>query len=233
MAPPAGGARQRAALDRARPAPARDARRAGADVRQVRAAALDAPGHRPAGHHHRAAGAPGRRQAVSVLRGRAHDRRGAGAPAREALPRVRGAADGGGVDRPGAPRGAAERAARRGQGAAAGRAAEDRGRSRAPLPGGAPREGTRACARLHRRARARRRVRAVDPPRARLPAGGPQRAGVPPPLRRPPARPHPARLLELLAPARADARDARGNAARRHRARRLHARGAATAWRRC
>ena len=59
--------------------------------------------------------------------------------------------------------------------------------------------------------------------------GGAERADVPPPLRRPPARPHPARLLELLAPARADARDARGNAARRHRARRLHARGAATA----
>ena len=38
----------------ARPAPARDARRARPDVRQVRPAALDAAGHRAAGHHRRA-----------------------------------------------------------------------------------------------------------------------------------------------------------------------------------
>ena len=79
------------ALDRARPAPARDARRARPDVRQVRPAALDAAGHRPAGHHRRAARAPGRRHAVSVRGGRA--RRSSEElelPAREALPRVRG-----------------------------------------------------------------------------------------------------------------------------------------------
>ena len=40
---------------------------------------------------------------------------------------------------------------------------------------------------------------------------------LPPQLRRPPARPHPARLLELHARARADARVPRGHAARRHR----------------
>ena len=41
------------------------------------------------------------------------------------------------VDRPGAPRGAPERPARRREGAAAGRAAADRGRPDAALPGGA------------------------------------------------------------------------------------------------
>ena len=55
---------------------------------------------------------------------------------------------------------------------------------------------------------------------------GAQRADVPPELRRPPARPRPARLLELLAAARADARAARGLAARRPRGRGVHARGA-------
>ncbi len=73
------------------------------------------------------------------------------------------------VDRPGAPRDAAERPRGGGQGAAAGRAAADRVRPRAPLPGGAARQGARARARLHRRERARGRVRALDPPGARLP----------------------------------------------------------------
>ena len=80
------------------------------------------------------------------------------------------------VDRPGAPRDAAERQARRRQGAAAERAAPDRGRPRADVPGGAPREGTRARARLHRRQRDRRRVLALDPAGARLPA---RRHGTP------------------------------------------------------
>ena len=62
-------------------------------------------------------------------------------------------ADRGGVDRPGAPRGAPERAPRRGQGAAPERAAADRGRPRAALPGRAARAGARPRARLHRRAR--------------------------------------------------------------------------------
>ncbi len=88
------------------------------------------------------------------------------------------------VDRPGAPRGAAERQAGRGQGAASGRAAADRGRPRAALPGGEARQGAGACARLHRRARAHRRVRAPDPPGARLPARGAERADLPSQLRR-------------------------------------------------
>ena len=75
--------------DAARPAPARDARRARADVRQVRPAALDPAGHRPARHHRRAARPPGRRQAVPVRRRRARDPRGARAADRAALPRVR------------------------------------------------------------------------------------------------------------------------------------------------
>ena len=45
----------------------------------------------------------------------------------------------------------------------------------APVPGGAHRQGTRACARLHRRAAARRRVRPLDPAGARLPPGGTER----------------------------------------------------------
>ena len=62
-----------------------------------------------------------------------------GQHARAAVPRLRAGAGRGRVDRPGAPRDPAERAPRRGQGAAAGRAAEDRGRPRPALPGGAAR----------------------------------------------------------------------------------------------
>ena len=49
----------------ARPAPARAARRARPDLRQVRPAALDAARHRPAGHPGRAPVAPGRRASRS------------------------------------------------------------------------------------------------------------------------------------------------------------------------
>ncbi len=58
-----------------------------------------------------------------------------------------------GVDRSGASSDPPERQARRRQDAASGRAAADRGRPRAALPGGEAREGARARARLHRRAR--------------------------------------------------------------------------------
>ena len=75
----------------ARPAPARAARRARPDVREVRAAALDAPGRRAAGHHRRAARAPGRRAPVPVRAGRARDRGGSRQLDRAALPRVRAA----------------------------------------------------------------------------------------------------------------------------------------------
>ena len=107
----------------ARPAPARDARRARPDLRQVRPGPLDAAGHRPAGHHRRAPQAPGRRAPVPVRGRRAHDPRGARPLDRAALPRVRRAAGRRRLDRPGAPRGAPERPPGRGQGAAAERAA--------------------------------------------------------------------------------------------------------------
>ena len=64
---------------RARPPPARDARRARPDVRQVRAAALDPARRRPAGHRRRAAWAAGRRAALSVRPG-ARGRRGGARP---------------------------------------------------------------------------------------------------------------------------------------------------------
>ena len=205
----------------ARPAPARDARRARPDLRQVRPAALDAARRRAAGHRGRAAGAPGRRAPLPVRGRRAGDPRGARPLDRAAVHRVRPDPGRRRLDRPGAPRDPSERPARRGQGAAAERAEPDRGRPRAPLPGGAARPRARAGARLHRRAPARRRVRALDPPGARLPARGPQRRGLPPPLLRPPARADPARLLELHAHARAHARAPRRHAARRPAARRL------------
>ena len=113
------------------------------------------------------------------------------------------------------------------QGAAARRRAPDRGRPRPPVPGGAAREGARARARLRRRARARRRVRAADPAGARLPARGAQRAGVPPQLRRRPARARPEGPLDVHAGARPHARMARRGAARRRRHARALARGAA------
>ena len=193
----------------ARPASARAPRRARPDLREVRAAALDASRRRAAGHHHGAARPPGRRAAVPVRAGRARDR---GRPRqldRAPLPRLRSDACRSGVDRAGASRDAPERQARRGQDPASGRAAADRGRPRAALPGGETREGARARARLHRRARARRRVRTADPPGARLPARGPERADVPPQLRGQPARARAEGLLDVHARARADARVAR------------------------
>ena len=84
---------------------------------------------------------------------RAGDRGGAREHARAAVPRLRARAGRGRVDRPGASRDPAERASRRGQGAAAGRAAEDRGRPRAALPGGAARARAHPRARLRRHAR--------------------------------------------------------------------------------
>ena len=105
---PAPQQRQHAAR-RPRPPPARDARRARADVRQVRPAPLDAPGRDAAGHHRRAAQAPGRRDADPVRRRAARDRGGARPDDRAGVPRLRRDADRGGVDRPGAPRDAADR----------------------------------------------------------------------------------------------------------------------------
>ena len=87
LAEAAGNARSRGVADPARAAPARDARRARADVREVRPAALDAAGHRAAGHHRRAARPPGRRHAVPVRAGRAGRARGARAADREAVHR--------------------------------------------------------------------------------------------------------------------------------------------------
>ena len=152
-------------------------------------------------------------------RGRARHPGGARPDHRAALPRLRGDAGRGGVDRPGAPGDAAQRAPRRGEGAATGRAAADRGRPRADVPGRAARPRPRQGARVHRHRLARRRVRAHDPPGARLPHGGAQRRAVPPQLRRASARARSARLLELLALAGAHARAPRGRAASgpRHR----------------
>ena len=85
-------------------------------------------------------------RAVPVRRRRARDPRGARPADRAALPRVRRAAARGRVDRPGAPRGAAERPPRRRQGAAA---ATRRGRSRPTSRCSTRRRGSRrsACAR--------------------------------------------------------------------------------------
>ncbi len=209
-----------------RAAPARDARRARTDVREVRPAPLHAPRRRPARHHHRAALPPGRRAAVSVRGRGARDPRRARPAARAALHRVRGGSARGRLDRPGAPRGASERASRRREGPAAERAAADRGRPLAHVSGGTPCEGADPGARLHRRARARRRVRAVDPAGARLPARGAQRRHVPQGFRGPSARDDPARLLDLHALTHPDPRRARGDPARGHRRRALVARAA-------
>ena len=73
----------------ARPAPARDARRARPDVRQVRPAALDPARRRPAGHRRRAARAPGRRQPVPVRAGARGGRKRARPDARAGVHRVR------------------------------------------------------------------------------------------------------------------------------------------------
>ena len=127
-----------------RPARPPDARRARADLRQVRAAPLDAPRRRPAGHRLRAA----RRSRTTSRRSpskrrRACHPRGARPQRRAALPRVRARAR----SRP--PRsarctgGPSERPPRRRQGAAAGRARADRGRPRAHVPGRAPRPRAR------------------------------------------------------------------------------------------
>ena len=151
--------------------------------------------------------------------------------ARAALPRVRPDAGRGGLDRPGAPRGAPERP----------RVAVKVQRPGAPrqieadiallVPGGAPRAGAGPRARLHRRARS---SSTSSPARsARSSTTGSRRAtpqALPPQLRRPSARARPARLLELHARPGADARVARRRPARRRRharARRVEERRAA------
>ena len=156
---------------------------------------------------------------VSVRAGARGGRGRARPDARAGVPRVRRDADRGRIDRPGAPGGAAER--RRGgrQGAAPERAAPDRERPRAALPGGAPDQGARARARLHRRQRPRRRVRALHPPGARLQARGAARRHVPAQLRGLGRGRRAEGLLGLLRRADAHARVPRGRAARRPRAR--------------
>ena len=162
----------------ARAAPARDARRARPDVRQVRPAALDPARRRPAGHRRRAARAAGRREPVPVRAGARGRRKRARPDARAGVHRVRRDADRSRVDRPGAPGGAPERRPGGRQGAAAERAESDRERPRPPLPGRPPDQGARPRARLHRRQRPRRRVRALHPPGARLQARGAARRHV-------------------------------------------------------
>src|SRR6059058_1265873 len=82
---------------------------------------------------------------------------------------------------------------------------------------GAPRQIEADLALLYQAARiAKGRVRALDPPGARLPPRGAQRRRVPSQLRRPPARPCPARLLDLHAQPGTDAGMAGGNTGRRH-----------------
>ena len=161
LLPGAGDLARRRRGVRARSAPARDARRARADVREVRPAPVHEAGRRAAGHRRRAAKAPGRRQPVPVLPGRAGDRGGAGPADRAALRRVRRAADRRRVHRPGARGRSPQRPPRRREGAAPDSAEADRGRPRAALPGGEDREGPRPRARLHRRAEPRGRVRAA------------------------------------------------------------------------
>ena len=203
----------------ARPAPAGDARRARADVRQVRAAALDPARCRPAGHRRRAARASGRRLSVPVRTG-ARGRRGRARPdARAGVHRVRRDADRGRLDRPGASGGPPERRPGRRQGAAPERAESDRERPRPPLPGCPPDQGACPRARLHRRQRPRRRVRALHPPGARLQARGAARRHVQAQLRRFGRRRRPEGLLGLLRVADADARVSRRRAARRPGAR--------------
>ena len=213
---------RRASPSDARPAPARAARRARPDVRQVRAAPLDAARHRPAGHHRSSCAAPGRRAPVPVRRRRARDPRGPRALGRAALPRVRRDAGRGRVDRPGAPRDAAQRPSRRGQGAAPGRAAPDRGRPGAPLPGGAARAASGSARSTSSTARqlvdefARSIRQELD---YRLEARNAEVFH-----RHFAGHPHvrdPARLLELHPRARAHARVPRGHPARRPAARRL------------
>ena len=204
--------------ERARPAPPRDARRARADVRQVRAAALDAPGHRPAGHHHGAPRAPGRRQAVPVRPGRGRDPEELELPVekfflefeetpmaaasigqvhRAVLPNGQRVAVK--VQRPDAPRQIEADLALLYQAARSRRSACVRSTS-----------STRASSSTSSRARSG---------RSSTTARRPQRADVPPQLRRPPARPHPARLLELHAQRVLTLELLDGIAARRHRAR--------------
>ena len=137
---------------------------------------------------------------------------------RAALPRVRGDADGGRVDRPGAPRGAPERPPRRRQGAAPERAGarssptsrcSTRRRSSPRTASGGSTSSTRAGSSTSSRASIRQELdyRGEARNADTLPQG----------LRRPPARPRPARLLELHAGAGADARVPRRRAAGRRR----------------
>ena len=202
------------------PAPARDARRARADVRQVRPAALHAARRRPAGHRGRAAEPPGRRPPVPLRAGSRRRRGRARTDARAGVRPLRRGADRRRLDRSSAPCGAPERRRGRRQGAAPERATPDRVGPGAALPGGTHDQGARPRARLHRRASARGRVRTFHPAGARLQARGAPRRHVPAQLRRLRARRRAEGLLGLLGRADAHARIPRGRPTRRPRPRR-------------
>ena len=162
----------------------------------------------------------GRRDADPVRRHPARDRGGDGPHARAGLPHLRRDADRRRVDRPGAPRDAADGRPGRRQGAAAGGSPPDRVRPAADALRRARRARARARARLHRRRGARRRVRPLDPAGARLPARGAQRRDVQAQLRRLDRGRRAEGDLALLLEPRADARVPRGHAVRRSRPRR-------------
>ncbi len=153
-----------------------------ADLRQVRADAVDPPRSPTAGHRRRARQAPGSRAAVPVGAGGcdadAHLRQ----AARPGLPRVRRHASGERVDRAGAFRRAARRHPGGGEGAAARHRPRDRARPRADadggVAGGPPVEGRQAP----EAARGGGRIRQDDSRRARSHARGRQLLAAPPQL---------------------------------------------------
>ena len=173
---------RRSAVDRRpepacpRPAPARDARRARPDVRQVRPAPLDPARHRAAGDPRRAAPAPGRGHAVpceDVERVIEEDLRATSGKLFTASSR----AGGGRLDRPGAPRRAGQPAGgsrSRCSGPSAARQIEsDLGAAATGREASSSAASTGSTSST--RSSCRRRVCPVDPPRARLPHRGAQR----------------------------------------------------------
>ena len=213
------GARRRAGdvAGGARPAPARDAGRAGPDLRQVRPAALDPPRPDAARDHQRAAPAAGLGLALLLRGGAAGDPPGAERRDRRPVRRLRPGAGGGRLDRPGAPGRAAHRPLGGGEGAASQRPAPDRGRHRAAAPGRQDREEPRRAPRVRGHGGAGGRVRPLHHARARLPDRGPERRGVPAHVRRVDHRRDPQGLLDVLQRAGADAGADRGHHAQRHR----------------